>query len=172
MKMKPQTKKAIALTVVALFVSILLFAKNKIQPVITSITKTPAKRIYDTLIAQGLSATLAKLVVAQTKHETANYTSNVYKTLNNIGGYKYVGQKIAINGTGSPEGNNYAKYKSIEDSAIDLAGWYKRRATTFNAIKGGDIQAYCNALKTYEYYTNPVSEYLQGMKRFYTDTIA
>lgn len=172
--MKRQHKKTIIITVVVLLSTVLVFASDKIKSLVNATTKTPAKRIYDTLLSRGITPTLALLIVAQTKHETANYTSNVYKKNNNVGGYKYVkGNMYQIAPSiVSPEGNSYAKYASIEDSSKDLAAWYNKRMATFKEIKAGDLQAYANALKTLGYYTNPISEYLTGLKRFYTNTIA
>jgi hypothetical protein len=85
--------------------------------------------IYDTLIGQKIPATLAKIVTAQAQFESGNFSSNVFKQDKNAFGYKYVGQKIATRGLAAPskEGDNYARYATVQDSAIEIANWLKRR---------------------------------------------
>jgi len=58
--------------------------------------------IYDAALKGGFNPTSAKLVVAQAKHETCNYTSNVFKKNNNLFGMKFVGQPLAKRGTPAP----------------------------------------------------------------------
>lgn len=91
--------------------------------------------IYDTAISQGFTPTAAKLVVAQSRLETANYTSAVFKLNNNTGGMKFVGQKNATRGSLAPSSersyscksggacsnsDHYAKFSSVADSAADV----------------------------------------------------
>lgn len=85
--------------------------------------------VYQTALANGMPDKLAKLITAQSKHESGNYTSPVFKANTNLFGYKYVGQKLATRGTGAPsnEGDNYAKYKNVADSVTELTSWIKRR---------------------------------------------
>ena len=77
--------------------------------------------VYDTAIAQGFSPQAAKLVVAQARFESADYTSNVFKNNNNTSGIKYIGsrQKNAQQGTLSPEGDYYAKFDTVQDGIND-----------------------------------------------------
>jgi hypothetical protein len=75
--------------------------------------------IYNTAIDQGFNPYSAKLIVAQARFESANYTSNVFLKNNNTSGIKYIGQPNATQGTLSPEGNYYAKFNSIEDAIND-----------------------------------------------------
>lgn len=85
--------------------------------------------IYDTAIGQGFTPTAAKLVVAQARFESADYTSNVFKLNNNTSGMKYVGQPLATRGTPAPKNEQrcnggcnsdyYAKFASVGDSAKD-----------------------------------------------------
>lgn len=90
--------------------------------------------IYDTAIKAGFSPTAAKLVVAQARFESADYTSNVFKANNNTSGMKFIGQPLATRGTLAPinersgpcrtggtcqNSDHYAKFASIADSAAD-----------------------------------------------------
>ena len=86
--------------------------------------------IYYTAIKNGFTDVSAKLIVAQARLESANYTSNVFKNNNNAFGMKFIGQKYATKGTPAPVNervknpnanvNFYAKYNNVEDSAKDL----------------------------------------------------
>jgi len=126
------------------------------------------ERIYNKAIADGMPAILSTLIVAQARHETGNYTSNVFKTCNNCFGYKWVGQSTSKGPcTGSPEGDSYAAYASIEDSVHELTAWIKRRQrdgkfpANLSSITTPD--QYATLLKNSGYYGAPVNEYLAGL---------
>jgi uncharacterized FlgJ-related protein len=51
--------------------------------------------IYETAIRAGFTPTAAKLVVAQARFESADYTSSVFKNNNNTSGMKFIGQPLA-----------------------------------------------------------------------------
>ena len=90
--------------------------------------------IYQTAIKNGFKDATAKLIVAQARLESADYTSNVFKNNLNTSGMKYIGQPLATRGTLAPynersdsckrggtcaNSDHYAKFKSVEDSAKD-----------------------------------------------------
>lgn len=90
--------------------------------------------IYETAVRAGFTPTAAKLVVAQARLESADYTSNVFKNNNNTSGMKFIGQPLATRGTLAPmnersqtcraggeckDSDHYAKFKSVADSASD-----------------------------------------------------
>jgi hypothetical protein len=90
--------------------------------------------IYNTAIKAGFTPTAAKLVVAQARLESADYTSNVFKNNNNTSGMKFIGQPLATRGTLAPvnersstcraggecrNSDHYAKFSSVADSAAD-----------------------------------------------------
>lgn len=92
------------------------------------------KIIYDTAIKAGFTPTAAKLVVAQARFESADYTSFVFRNNNNTSGMKYIGQPLATRGTLAPmnersrscraggecaNSDYYAKFASVADSAAD-----------------------------------------------------
>lgn len=129
---------------------------------------------------EAQSKLLAGFMVAQSKHETANYTSPVFKHNNNAFGYKYYkGSLYQIGrGTGSPEGNAYAKYKNVQDSAREVADWIGRGQTAFASVN--TITDFATALKKgrpgYEYYHTEkgytvqasINNYIKGMTHFYS----
>ena len=87
--------------------------------------------IYNTAIKQGFNPIAAKLIVAQARFESADYTSAVFKANNNTSGIKYIGssQINAQRGTPAPSnerrcnlqcnGDFYAKFDTIQDAIND-----------------------------------------------------
>lgn len=87
--------------------------------------------IYDTALEQGFNPIAAKLIVAQARFESADYTSKVFKANNNTSGMKYIGQrqKNATRGTlvpsneqrcgGGCDGDYYAKFYTVKDAIND-----------------------------------------------------
>jgi hypothetical protein len=127
--------------------------------------------IYNVAIAEGFSPTSAKLIVAQARLESANYSSNVFNNNNNMYGMKFVGQPLATRGTLAPQSERsdscknggtcvdrdyYAKYQSPSDSAKDvIQRLYKktRNGIGFNELKDvKDAQEFANKLKTRNYF--------------------
>lgn len=88
--------------------------------------------VYDTAISEGYNPTVAKLIVAQARLESGNYSSHVFQSDNNMFGMKYVGQPLASRGTLAPVSEQtcggkcnedyYAKYASPADSVKDVVG--------------------------------------------------
>lgn len=113
---------------------------------------------------------LALCLVAQTQWETGNYTSNIFKNNNNVGGYKtYPGstyQKFPV-----PSGANpaYGYYANIQDSTLEIADWIKRRKADFETVKA--VADYAMALKKNKYYEDTVANYSNGLAFYYSALI-
>jgi LPXTG-motif cell wall-anchored protein len=87
--------------------------------------------IYNTAIEQGFNPTAAKLIAAQARYESADYSSAVFRANNNTSGMKYIGaaQINAQRGTLAPSsertcgggcnGDYYAKFDTIQDCIND-----------------------------------------------------
>jgi hypothetical protein len=90
--------------------------------------------IYDVAIRNGFTPNAAKLVVAQARFESSDYTSRVFLTNTNTSGMKFIGQPLATRGTLAPynersstcqrssvcvNSDHYAKFSSVQDSAKD-----------------------------------------------------
>jgi len=87
--------------------------------------------IYNTAIQQGFNPIAAKLIVAQARFESTDYTSNVFRANNNTSGIKYIGasQINAQRGTPAPSNERtcnlqcdrdfYAKFDTVQDSIND-----------------------------------------------------
>jgi hypothetical protein len=115
-----------------------------------SLTPDQAQQaIYDFLrTAYGIGDETAKIITAQSGHETAGWTSNVYLTLNNAFGFGYQG------------GGNYNGYNSIQDSVSDVVNWLTNNVPNFNTL---DPDQYAQALSAAGYYTDSESNYAQGI---------
>lgn len=126
------------------------------------------QQIYNTALEQGFNPIAAKLIVAQARFESADYTSNVFKKNNNTSGVKFIGQKNAIQGTLSPEGNYYAKYNTVQDSLNDkIVRLYniKMRGVTPEQLKNAkDAEEFARLLKQRGYYGSSEAEYAAGLK--------
>jgi uncharacterized FlgJ-related protein len=126
------------------------------------------QQIYDTAINNGFNPMAAKLIVAQARFESADYTSNVFKQNNNTSGIKFIGQRNAVQGTLSPEGNYYAKFNTIQDAINDkIARLYNinMRGVTPQQLKDStDAIDFANKLKQRGYFGSSASEYANGLK--------
>ena len=124
--------------------------------------------IYDTAISQGFNDTTAKLVAAQARFESADYTSNVFKNNNNTSGIKYIGQPNATQGTLSPEGNYYAKFNTIQDGINDkivrLYNITMKGITPEQLKNSSDATDFANKLKQRGYYGSSASSYANGLR--------
>jgi len=114
--------------------------------------------IYNTLrTVYALPDTISKIITAQTGHETAGWTSNVYNTFNNVAGYGYTGN------------GNYKYRDSIEQSIGDVVGWLGRHVPSFQDIV--DTGTYATAIRNAGYYTDSESNYEGGLDRWYNDNL-
>lgn len=136
---------------------------------------TTEQRVYAKALSLGVPDTLAKLIVAQSKHETGNYMSNAFLRNKNLFGYKYVGQKNATQGIKSSESDYYANYVSIDDSVTELVNWIKRRQKEgkfpANLASITTAETYATLLKNANYYGDKLQVYVNGLKKFFKNNI-
>lgn len=108
---------------------------------------------------------LLPYIIAQAKHETGNYKSRLYLDSNNLFGMKMPERRptIATKGFLSPEGNNYAQYKSDFESLQDLLLWMD--FVKF-PVRVQSPDEYAKSLKAKSYFGDTVENYTNGLKRF------
>lgn len=104
---------------------------------------------------------------AQMDFESAHGTSTIAKEGNNYGGIKFVGQKGAHPGGGSPEGDSYAYYDKLDDFAND----YARILTADGIHSGMSINDFVGALKAHGYMGADESSYLAGVKQLMSNAV-
>lgn len=133
--------------------------------------------IYDVAIRNGYSPFISKLIAAQARLESANYTSSVFKLNNNMFGMKYVGQPLATRGTlvpsderssGDRNTNYYAKYKTPEDSAKDVVERLYRikiGGVTQSQLQNAQTSLeFAKLLKQRQYFGGTAETYASGLK--------
>lgn len=120
--------------------------------------------IYSTLIAQGIPDPLAKLVTAQSGHETGGWLSNVYKTLNNAFGYGY-------------NGTTYTAYNAVEDSVSAIVTYLNNRVQdgSFPSLDQiTDPNQYAQLLQNAgpgSYYGDTEANYAAGIVRWFNNNL-
>lgn len=106
----------------------------------------------------------ARLMVAQSAHETSvagvPFMSSLSLLANNIFGYKYIGQSLAVGNYGA-----YAKYDSIENSTKEVAQWIIRKGGLLNMFP--TVKSYATWLKLHNYYEDSVDNYSRGLEFWY-----
>lgn len=155
--------------VVALIIALII-----VYFIFRTVQKTDVEaRIEDAARKQGMPENMQRMLVAQAKHETGNFTSNAYLQDNNLYGYKCLVSNISVHkscGRGSSEGNPYAHYDKIEDSVIEICNWIKRRISEGkipNSLSAITIDTYAQYLKNAGYYGDTVANYTMGLKKYY-----
>jgi hypothetical protein len=125
--------------------------------------------IYNVAIREGMPDKVARLIVAQSKLESSDYSSNLFVLNKNAFGYKYVGQSIATRGIAVPasEGNiSYANYSKVDDSALEIVKWINRRVSE-NRFKLSDLETpegYARSFKDAGYYGDSSDKYARLLK--------
>lgn len=134
--------------------------------------------IFNTAIKYGFTPTAARLVVAQARYESSDYTSRVFLANNNTSGMKYIGQPLATRGTLAPKNEQrcnggcnsdyYAKFDSLVDSATDKIGRNYNltiKGVTPNQLKNAQSpEQFAELLKKRGYYGGAESNYAGGLK--------
>lgn len=132
--------------------------------------------IFNQCMVDGMPQLLSTFIVSQLASETAvngvPFSSHVFLTCNNTGGYKWRGQSGAEGPcVMSPEGDYYAKYKTIGDSVHEITQWIRRRQLEGVFPKNlNDIQTpeeYAYYLKQGGYYTDTLSNYSRNLSAWY-----
>lgn len=122
--------------------------------------------VISTARANGMPERLAELMLAQAKHESANFTSAVFKDCNNAFGYSSI-----AGGPSCPGHSFYKSYYNLADSTKEICNWIKRRQAEGKFPKDlNTIQTpeqYAALLKGAAYYEDAQSNYAAGLKRWF-----
>lgn len=119
----------------------------------------------------GLPLDLAELVVAQARHETADFTSRIFREQNNAFGYSYSGSRYQVGGGAiADNGLQSAIYPTPENSVKEIVDWIYRRRN--EGVFPNDLstittpQLYANLLKRAGFYGDTVANYTAGLLRY------
>lgn len=101
---------------------------------------------------------LQKLIIAQSKVESANYTSDLYKRSNNAFGMKnaYLRPQIGFKVFNDP----YRHYDSLDESIKDFLLYLNY----FNFPTSLTASEYVSTLKDFGYFESSESDYLKALK--------
>ena len=140
------------------------------------------EQIYLTATANGFTDTSARLIVAQARLESADYTSNVFKNNLNAYGMKFVSQPLATRGTLAPvnersakcrqtgvcvNSDHYAKYQNVSDSSNDVIT--RLYAKTLKGITPAQLKnaktpiEFATLLKQRGYFGVTATQYANGL---------
>jgi uncharacterized FlgJ-related protein len=133
--------------------------------------------IINKAMSEGFEPAAAKIIAAQARHETGNYTSRVLQENNNLFGYKWVGQSGAFQGTPAPASEGgpkyYAKYLSLVDSVAEITAWLKRRQQEGRLTRDelNTPAGYAAAIKRppFAYYQDSQSNYTRALQKALTE---
>lgn len=104
---------------------------------------------------------LLPYIVAQAKLESGNFTSNVYRTDNNM-----FGMKVGSSGTPglkSPEGDHYEHYPHDAASLMDFLSWLEKKNFPLTVSSSDE---YAIELRNRGYFTASLSLYQDGLKKW------
>lgn len=109
----------------------------------------------------GVSIDFSYIILAQFKHESFNFTSNVFIEGNNMSGMKHPSIRKTLSiGTH----RRHAKYHSIEDCIIDYVYYLEARKLPQHEVS---IEKYIKLLKNKGYFEDDYDNYYKGVKYFY-----
>lgn len=102
-------------------------------------------------------------VIAQARHESANFSAPVYRNNNNPFGMKVPERRpfLGTQGTKAPDGGYYARYRDDYQAWEDLILWY--RYTKFPTDLD-TVDQYVTALKQRGYFQAPYDLYLNAVE--------
>jgi hypothetical protein len=157
------------LLVLLFFFNSILVSNPKIKVTYNSCTGLPPKEAIEcnvrmTLREQGIDSIVTELLVAQSKHESGNYTNNL-TNFNNLFGRWHSKKDPYSQGPGAyGEGHyNFAKYKSIEDCVLSQLEYLRRKGYSFC---WSNSHEYSVELKQKGYYAAPTSVYEKSLNKF------
>lgn len=126
-------------------------------------TQQISNQVVTALMANGLTADKANMLLAQMLVETGGFTHRLALQANNFGGVKFSPKFNKDSGIKSPEGDNYARYDSVDGFIKDYLRIVSRGGN--NApIKADTIAEYARRLKAKKYYTANEADYLKALK--------
>lgn len=134
--------------------------------------------IYTVARGDGMPDFLSLALVAQARHETGDFGSHAFIELNNLFGYSYNSKSAwQLPAPGFTADNNalLGQYATPEDSVHEMTHWILRRVadgrfpTDLSQIT--TLDQYAALLRNAGYYTDSLSNYLTGLKRWFVTGI-
>lgn len=128
------------------------------------LTRSPEKKITRRLRRSKYEG-LTPYLVAQAKHESANFTSPLFKSQKNVWGMKSGSSpnQPGEPGREAPDGGNYRKYNSITEATDGIIFWLDRKNFP---VSVPSVTSFVNELKDRHFFTDSKENYINGMQRF------
>lgn len=157
------------LTILLIFLSTVSFGNMMPDqviylPEIVVIAKPYDQILREVFISNGISPEMTEILIAQAKHESANFTSNLFVNTNNAFGmmHPYKRPTTSLGPFGRAEGRNgYAKYRCIEESAEDIMLYLKARNIPDYKLP----RQYIKHLKKKHYFEDSYYKYAKSVER-------
>lgn len=168
-KKLPNGLGMVLLFLLGLLTLFLLFRKKLSTSTAPVQTDTnPVAAIISGLTAAGYSETFAKMWVAVSKFETANFSSRLCVKHNNLFGMSYptagkdYGKVTYDDPPGTP--HDFSAYPSFKESVADLVEYLAafKYPKDFNEV--ADLVSF---MKSKNYFGSPLSQYVAGVQRYY-----
>lgn len=126
------------------------------------IDKELAEYLIQYLSDAGFDPALSKMIVAQSRHETGNYTSRLFKEYNNPWGMMHPLKRTTASAGANPSG--FATYISLSDAARDYV--YYLQALDYNETYP-DVRAFVSELKKKGYFEDNLTTYMSSVNSIY-----
>jgi len=128
------------------------------------------KEIRDVLEEEGLEPYVIELLVAQSKHESGNYTNGLTKYNNVFARHYHKTDTFATSAGAKAEGHSrFAKYPTIKNATLSQIYYLRRMKYSFEWKSTSD---FANELKSKHYYEAPIEVYVSALNRFIKDVDA
>lgn len=116
------------------------------------------------LEAYGFDAKLSKMIVAQSRHETGNYSSNLFINYNNPWGMMQPLKRETTSQGATPSG--FASYANLDDACKDYVLYLK--ALGYESTYS-DVRAFVSELKKKGYFTDNLTTYMSSVYSIYNN---
>jgi hypothetical protein len=121
-------------------------------------------KVREVLVKQNLDSFVVELLVAQSKHESGNYTNSLTKYNNLFGRHHHKTDKYSLGAGARAEGHSrFARYATIEDAVLSQLDYLHRKEYSF---KWSSAYQYAIELKRKKYYEAPVKVYTNSLNKF------
>lgn len=131
-------------------------------PTVTIVAPTIEQEIFRTVLECGYDTTMAKLMVAQSRHETGNWKSRLARKANNVFGmHSNKNSKRSIGTTIAEKNNKFAVYDSVESSTLEALDWLSSHDCPFKFKSSSE---YAKWLKSKGYYEDSVTNYSNALR--------
>jgi uncharacterized FlgJ-related protein len=135
-------------------------------PEIVIPVKSYDQEIFDTALELGADTLMAKIVVAQARLESGNFTNRLTEIHNNVFSMQHPRRRrtTSLGAFASAEGrhNKYASYGSVRDSVIDLFFYFKAKKISF---RQPSIRSYVQLLKKKSFFEVTAKKYERELKQ-------